>query len=701
LSAPTLAYAQGWTGNTLTVSTAASDSRNPLPSLMVARDGTAHVVWVRFAATGHVLQTATYDPSSGAWSQPVTLAVLPGAEAFSFDAEIGGDGSLLLIASLFTGGRYPVYAMRLRRTGGVPAVAMLSAGAARPTTHRIVADSHGNATAVWTDDGYVTAVRYCAVTESWDVPLRLSGPNSSWPGLAVDPKGIVTAVWQRNWPVVSPHTPPSSVIQSARYDASAGWTQTTDLSGIGVPFGQPKLAQLPDIAVDDQGSITAVWTRHAGPDEVVQVSRLPAGASAWTLPQDISQLGATDFGPQVAAGPNGHVVVLWRRSESGAAAYRSSRFDPITETWGAPIVVSPGDQPGIVVDGDGTALAIWRRNFSVTYAPIETARSTPTNPAWSAVTRLSSADSACSSPSIGFDGNGEAIAVWAESRAGVSAVQSTQWLTSFPLAPFNLVTTSVEGDEVTLAWDAADAGRAPTGYLLEGGTAPGSTEAVIATGSAAQHHTFDAPEGVFYLRLRAVAGSARSAASNELRLVSGASAPPSTPVNVLAVVDGRRVGVSWTNTFDGGVPTALHLYVTGSVTATIPLAVAESFSAIDVPTGTYMVRLSASNGAGESDAAEPVTLVVPATCSGAPAMLSHLSVAAVGRTLDVTWRPPVSGPAATSYRVSVTGSITGAFETSERSVVRSVPPGTYSITVAAVNICGVGPATPPQIAIVR
>lgn len=702
LSAATLVEAQGWTGNILTVSTPASDTRNPLPSLLVARDGTAHVVWVRSTPAGPVLETASYAPSSGAWSEPVTLAALPGVEAFSFDAAIDRDGNILLIASLFAGGRYPVYALRYQRIGGAPAITMLSAGGTLPPSKQIVADLHGNATAIWTDDGYVTAVRYAAAAAAWSGPVRLSGPNSSWPGLVVDPKGTVTAVWQRNWPVVTPHTPASAVIQSARYGVTdAGWTPTVDLSGIGVPFGQPKLAQHPEVVVDDAGSVTAVWTRSAGPDEVVQASRLVSGASVWTMPQDISQLGARDFRPQAAAGPNGHVVALWRRSESGFGALRSNRFDPITGAWAGPILVSPGDQPAIAVDADGTALAIWRRDFSPDYAPIETSRSTAASPAWSAVTRLSSPDGACSSPAIGFDGGGEAMTVWGESRAGVSAVHSTQWLTSFPLAPLDLLTTAMVDDLVTLAWHAAESGRAPTGYLIEGGTAPGSTEAVIAIGSGVEHHTFVAPQGIFYLRLRALAGSARSAASNEVRLVTGALAPPSAPANVLAIVDGSRVGLSWTNTFDGGVPSALHLHVAGTVTATIPLAIAESFSAPDVPAGTYTVRLSASNGAGESAPSDPMALVVPATCSGAPAMLSHLSIAVVGRTLDATWRPPASGSAATSYRVFVTGSMTGTLDTGSRSVVHAVSPGTYTIRVAPVNVCGVGPATPAQTVIVR
>jgi hypothetical protein len=110
-----------------------------------------------------------------------------------------------------------------------------------------------------------------------------------------------------------------------------------------------------------------------------------------------------------------------------------------------------------------------------------------------------------------------------------------------------------------------------------GGPTPGQTLAHIHSDSAAPTLTVELPTGVFHARVRAVALSRTSTPSNEIRLVVNVPEPPSAPVNLLGLVDGTAIALSWFNTFQGGAPTSVSLVVSGAVDAVLPLGLTESF----------------------------------------------------------------------------------------------------------------------------
>jgi hypothetical protein len=63
--------------------------------------------------------------------------------------------------------------------------------------------------------------------------------------------------------------------------------------------------------------------------------------------------------------------------------------------------------------------------------------------------------------------------------------------------------------------------------------------------------------------------------------------------------------------------------------------------------------------------------------------------------------PPINGPAVEGYEVRVAGAFTGTLTTAERFLTGVGAPGTYAISVAATNACGVGPATAPVTVVLR
>jgi predicted phage tail protein len=187
----------------------------------------------------------------------------------------------------------------------------------------------------------------------------------------------------------------------------------------------------------------------------------------------------------------------------------------------------------------------------------------------------------------------------------------------------------------------------------------------------------------------------RSPASNEIKLVVNAALPPSAPSNVLGMVNGLTMALSWTNTFTGGAPTDLQLNVSGAQTGSFPVGVVDTVSFNGVPGGSYTFTLTASNTAGVSSPSTAVTLTIPGSCAGPPEPPTYFAVAKSGSTLTLTWQPPVAGTAVTSYVIQASGAVTGSVSTVMRSLTGTVGAGTYTLRVAAVNACGTSVPTDP------
>ena len=269
-----------------------------------------------------------------------------------------------------------------------------------------------------------------------------------------------------------------------------------------------------------------------------------------------------------------------------------------------------------------------------------------------------------------------------------------------PDAPSGLFVSSIVGNTVSLGWTPPAGGLTPTGYVIEGGISPGEVAASIPTGSTLPLHTFGAPSGVFYVRVHALVGGARSVASNEIRIHVNVPVPPSPPANLLSVVDGASLTLTWTNTFGGGAPAALMLDVSGDIDTTVPLGLTDTFSFAGVPPGTYTLGLRAVNAAGSSPAAGPLILTFPGTCAGPPDAVTNLRAYRLASIVYVAWEAPATGVAPTSYVLRVTGPFSGAFGTTARAMSGVVGSGTYELSVVAANACGIGPPSGSQTVVV-
>lgn len=263
-----------------------------------------------------------------------------------------------------------------------------------------------------------------------------------------------------------------------------------------------------------------------------------------------------------------------------------------------------------------------------------------------------------------------------------------------PQPPTQLRVESVAGTIVTLRWTPPAIGPTPTGYLLEGGLAPGQTAQALAAGPVPAL-AFPAPRGSFFIRVRALAGADVSAPSNEVPLHVEVPVAPSAPVGLTATVQGSTLSLAWRNTFGGGAPLGLLLHVAGTIGATLPLPLGERVTVANVPPGTYELLVVAQNAAGVSGKSNPVAFTVPSACSGAPLPPTDVLVYRIGRRVHLLWDAAATGPAPTHFRLAVSGTAAASLDVATRAFAADAPPGSYAISVAAVNGCGVSAFTAP------
>jgi predicted phage tail protein len=160
----------------------------------------------------------------------------------------------------------------------------------------------------------------------------------------------------------------------------------------------------------------------------------------------------------------------------------------------------------------------------------------------------------------------------------------------------------------------------------------------------------------------------------------------------------------------GGAPTSVMLDVSGPIVTSVPLGLVDRFEHHGVPPGTYTFSVRAVNAQGVSAPSNAVTLSFPgqggtvtqpapvgSPCSAVPSTPSNLASQVAGSTVSLTWQ----GAVGAQFSVDVAGSYVGSFNSPVPSLVGAAPPGTYVVSVRAVNACGSSPSTAPITVIVQ
>jgi hypothetical protein len=176
-----------------------------------------------------------------------------------------------------------------------------------------------------------------------------------------------------------------------------------------------------------------------------------------------------------------------------------------------------------------------------------------------------------------------------------------------PSAPADF-TTAVAGSALNVSWRNTFGGGAPGDVVVD---VTGSAVATLPLGTSGAVNFGVVPGGSYSLSLRAVNGGGVSPSSNTVSITvpTACSGAPNPPVNFLFYRAGGVVSMLWDPPAGGPAPLGYTIEVTGSVTASLPLAA--RVLTVPAPPGTYTVRVRADNACGASAFTATQTVVVP------------------------------------------------------------------------------------------
>lgn len=267
----------------------------------------------------------------------------------------------------------------------------------------VAMDPNGNAVAIWLENGFVNA-KFKPAGLNWGTSSTLSGSSASVPTIAIDSNGNVTAVWVEN-----------SGSKAATKKFNNPWSSAVSLSNSG--------ATSPCLAVDAAGNAVAAWVRNGD----IEVSVKPFGANWQNRNVINSPGGSAASSPQIAMGGSGSneiVYIVWHAISSSDTVYTSSKrltSGSWTNADALSLTSSQAAYPKVAVDMNGNATAIWfsfNQTGSVYSSVIVQAATKPFGGNWSYPVNLSEPglrDPSTLYSKIGYDGSGNAIAIWSTS----------------------------------------------------------------------------------------------------------------------------------------------------------------------------------------------------------------------------------------------------------------------------------------------
>jgi hypothetical protein len=324
------------------------------PQVAVDPNGNATAVWEQWTDTrGWSIWTNRYTPSAG-WGTDVAIE-MGGRHNPQLAADSNGH-----VTVVWQTEDYHIGSNRYTPSGGWGTPVLIETYRGDGREPQVAVDSNGHVTAVWQQwDGTDTGIWSNRYTPSggWGtmVPIfTYTGGGGAAAQVAVDSNGHVTAVWQQ-WDGTD------TGIWSNRYTPSGGWGTPVLIENNRGNTGNPQ------VAVDSNGNATAVWTQNDGPfsfDGPLGIwSNRYTPSGGWGTPVLIeSNRWSAASNPQVAVDSNGHVTAVWQQWGEGDRDIWSNWYTP-SAGWGTPVRIESnrGDacNPQVAVDFNGHVTVVW------------------------------------------------------------------------------------------------------------------------------------------------------------------------------------------------------------------------------------------------------------------------------------------------------------------------------------------------------
>lgn len=231
--------------------------------------------------------------------------------------------------------------------------------------------------------------------------------DSLVPVLAVDPGGVIHAVWHDN---------SSGQFQILYSRSSDGGTTFSS----GVAISGPGEAQVPAVISDRDGVIYVVWEGEAGGARRIFFSRSTDGGTIFAAPANLSPGTGDSKLPAIVAHGKGEVYVAWQDSTGPGRQILFTRSTDGGKTFDSPRPVTPhaaGTRAAAIsVEASGAVILVWQG--TVTGAPgVVFSRSTDRGQTFSPPRLLVPGARERQAPAVAT-ADGEIYLVWRDRVAG-------------------------------------------------------------------------------------------------------------------------------------------------------------------------------------------------------------------------------------------------------------------------------------------
>jgi len=357
----------------------------------------------------HDIWSNRYVPNVG-WGAATLVETVDTGDAWYPQVVVDLAGDATAVWTQDDGTRIEAWSNRFMPTTGWGLAELIETYTGSAENPQVAIDPNSNATMVWSQhDGArdnIWATRYTPAL-GWEVATLVETDNignASDPQVGVDSAGNATAVWRQ-------HDGTWYSIWSSRYRSSDGW-------------GTPRLLESedlgdawePQVAVDINGNVAAVWFQYDGGRYNVWASQYTAGVG-WAI---AALLETDDSGdalrPQVAMDANGNATAVWSQRLSGQHSILSSRY-AAGVGWGMPVLIETDDTGNahdaqVAVNPNGDAVAVWRQDDGSPLPSIWSNRYTA-GVGWDVAELIEADDSGPAVyPQVAIDPNGNAVAAW-------------------------------------------------------------------------------------------------------------------------------------------------------------------------------------------------------------------------------------------------------------------------------------------------
>ncbi|WP_171040648.1 Ig-like domain-containing protein [Marinobacter alexandrii] len=370
------------------------------PQIAIHADGRALAVWEQFDGVSYKIWSNHFDGS--AWGAAELIG--NGGAAFAPQIASNADGQALAVWPQDDGTRYNIWANRFDGSvwGDAELIQTTSAGDA--SDPQIAFNHDGKGLAVWAQfdgSGYnIWANRFDG--SAWGAAVQIDdgiAADAADPQIAIDPDGRGIAVWAE-------FDGSQYKIRANRFDGSAWGTvefiQTTT----------PGEARDPQIAISPDGQALAVWAQSDGSRFNIWANRFDG--SGWRRAEHIETDNAgSSLTPQIVLDADGSALAVWQQFDGARYNIWANRFDG--GAWGAAERIEIDNAgsavvPQIALEADGRALAVWQQSDG---SRDNIWANRFDGSAWGTAELIEADDVGhASSPQIGFDAEGRALAVW-------------------------------------------------------------------------------------------------------------------------------------------------------------------------------------------------------------------------------------------------------------------------------------------------